>query len=271
MNVAIVGAGMIGHLAAKACFDNGIYPQVFSHDEGKPGFGVRYLHDACGLPLSHIEIETAFYVGPQEILRFKEADLEEMAEEYAKKTGASRTNNSVHRSVEKVKAYDWYDAWGLLQGLHVNKIFVNNGFMKRLSREFDLVVNTAPLWTVYPKAVPHCKYREMYVSGGAPVSYMNELTDFAPNVIVYNVMPNVRPDGAWTRYSRIDGVDQTEWLEPVVGSHPVVKVDGQAKFGLHQDNVLLVGRYGAWDSTYMAHQAYYDVLDRIEVLMNENR
>lgn len=264
MNVAIVGAGMIGHLAAKACLDNDIYPQVFSRDGGAPGYGVRYLHDACGLRLNPIEIETAFYVGPNDIRRFCDVDLEEMAGLYAKKTGASRTNNSVHRSVEKVKAYNWYDAWDLLQGLRVNKIFVNNSFMKRLSREFDLVVNTAPLWTVYPKASRQCKCREMYVSGGAPIRYMDELTDFAPNVIVYNVMPNIGPEGVWTRYSRIGNVDQTEWLEPVVGSHPVVKVNGQAKFGLRPHNVMLVGRYGAWDATYMAHQAYYDVLDRIK-------
>ena len=51
MSVAIIGAGMTGLLAAKACMDKGIMPTILSATKPNPGHGVRYLHDNCGLPL----------------------------------------------------------------------------------------------------------------------------------------------------------------------------------------------------------------------------
>ena len=145
MSVAIIGAGMTGLLAAKACMDKGIVPTILSANKPNPGHGVRYLHDNCGLPLKPIEIETAFVGYGDRFMRWDKTDQKAMADLYAFKTGASQTNNSIHRSVKTVTAYDWMDAWGMLQGLRIIEDEVLPSDVRGLSREFDLVINTAPL------------------------------------------------------------------------------------------------------------------------------
>lgn len=259
MKVTIIGAGMTGLLAAKACIDCGIMPQVISATKPHPGHGVRYLHDACGLPINPIEIETAFVGYGSQFMRWDNADQRAMAQLYAMKTGASQTNNSIHRSVKTVEAYNWMEAWGLLQGLRITEDNVEPRDMRMLSRGNDLVINTAPLNKVYPHAKSQCLSREMYISDISPHPNSPSWAKSPDNIIVYNV----NSDDDWTRYSRVDGVEQTEYLKPVECSHTVVKVDGKAKFYNHQQNVLLIGRYGKWDSTYMAHMAYYDTLSRL--------
>lgn len=260
MSVAIIGAGMTGLLAAKACMDKGIMPTILSATKPNPGHGVRYLHDNCGLPLKPIEIETAFVGYGDKFMRWNKADQRAMAELYAIKTGASQTNNSIHRSVKTVTAYNWMDAWNMLQGLRIIESEVLPDDMRGLSRKFDLVINTAPLNKIYPHSKSQCLYREMYVSDCSPYPNHDSWASTPDNIIVYNV----DIDAPWTRYSRVDGVEQTEYIRPVEGAHKVIKVDGKAKFYNHQQNVLLLGRYGKWDSTYMAHMAYYDTMSRLE-------
>ena len=260
MSVAIIGAGMTGLLAAKACLDKGITPTIFSAAKPHPGYGVRYLHDNCGLPLKPIEIETAFVGFGDKFMRWDNADHRVMAELYAIKTGASKTNNSIHRSEKITTAYNWMDAWNMLQGMWIVDLEIKPEDMKTLSKKFDLVISTAPLNKVYPHSKSRCSFREMYVSSGNPYPDHKGWASTPENIIVYNV----DPDSPWTRYSRVDGVEQTEYLRPVEGIHRVVKVDGKAKFYNHQHNVLLVGRYGKWDSTYMAHMSYYDATARLE-------
>lgn len=259
MSVAIIGAGMTGLLSAKACLDRGITPTIFSATEPNPGHGVRYLHDRCGLPLKPIEIETAFMGFGGQFLRWNNAVPRAMAELYAMKTGASPTNNSIHRSEKITTAYSWMDAWNMLQGMRIENREILPEDMRRLSDKYDLVVNTAPLNKIYPHSKSQCLCRERYVSDKSPYNDHVGWASTPDNIIVYNVDTNA----AWTRYSRVDGVEQTEYLHPVEGAHKVIKVDGKAKFYNHHPNVLLVGRYGKWDSTYMAHMAYYDTLSRL--------
>ena len=259
MNVTIIGAGMAGLLAAKACMDCGIVPQVISATKPHPGYGVRYLHDACGLPISSFEIETAFVGYGKWFMRWDNVSQNAMAQLYAQKTGASLTNNSIHRSVKTVKAYNWMEAWNMLQGLRIIDDKVEPQDMKYLSRGNDLVINTAPLNMIYPHARSQCRSREMYVSACSPYPNSHGWANHPDNLIVYNV----NPDETWTRYSRVDGIEQTEYMKPVEGAHTVVKVDGKAKFYSYHHNVLLIGRYGKWNSTYMAHMAYYDTLSRL--------
>lgn len=260
MSVAIIGAGMTGLLAAKACLDKHITPTIFSATKPNPGYGVRYLHDRCGLPLQPIEIETAFVGVGDRLLRWDHADQRAMAQLYAFKTGASQTNNSIHRSTKTVIAYSWMDAWNMLQGMRISEREILPEDMRILSNKFDLVINTAPLNKIYPHSKSQCSCREMYVSGCSPYPNHEGWASHPENIIVYNV----NQDADWVRYSRVDGIEQTEYLRPVEGAHKVVKVDGKAKFYNHHSNVLLIGRYGKWDSTYMAHMSYYDTLSSIE-------
>ena len=147
----------------------------------------------------------------------------------------------------------------MLQGLRITEYEVQPSDMPGLSRRFDLVINTAPLNKIYPHSKSQCLYREVYVSDCSPYPNHDSWASAPDNIIVYNV-DIVAP---WTRYSRVDGVEQTEYLKAVEGAHKVIKVDGEAKFHNRQQNVLLLGRYGKWDSTYMAHMAYYDTLSRL--------
>lgn len=249
---------MSGLLAAKACMDMHVDFDMYDKGKPSPGNGVRYLHDSCGLPIKPIFIETAF-VGPKnKFFTFGEVDLNAMAEFYHLKTGASEKNNSVHRSKRLVKAYDWYDAWNMLQGIQVRPYEADDERMYALSRRYDVVFLTAPLNKVYRNAAKQCLYHTKYVSGGdGRIGLCN--AQFSNNVIVYNV----DLDCDWTRYSRINGVEQIEWKREVPGSYPVVKVSGKTTFIPPESNVVLLGRYGAWDSGFMAHDAYYKALDVI--------
>lgn len=259
MDVAIVGSGMAGLLAAKACIDFGIRPDIFSNNK-KPDYstgGVRYLHDDCGLPIRPFTIRTMFLLDHDTLAEYNENEKGKWAALYAKKTGSSAENNSVHRSEAEIQAYRWDLAFDLLQGLPIIQKHVGNSEIRRMSREYDLVVNTAPLPSVYPKARNLCQCRNFFVSDE---DVMSEWHCDLSNTIVYNL----DPDCDWYRYSNINGAIQTEWMHRRPGGYVVTKVNGRARFGLHPDNVMLVGRYGAWDATYMAHQAYYDVRKHIE-------
>lgn len=260
MKVAIIGAGMTGLLAAKAFIDNGIIPKIYTDAEPSPGHGIRYLHDSCGLPVNTVEVETAFVGYGNKFFRWDDVSKTAMAELYSGKTGSSPRNNSVHRSVKTVKAYDWMDAWYLLQGMRVEKHEVVPGEIDVMSKDFDLVVNTAPLFKIYPEAKKSCKSREAYVKDSSPHPNNPSWAGKPDNIIVYNVDRDVN----WSRYSRICGVEQTELVHWEPDCNVVTKVDGKSDFVPEHKNVLLMGRYGAWESTYMAHQAYYDTIKAIK-------
>jgi len=261
--VCIIGAGMAGLLSAKACLDNGIEPSIFSSDGYTSGYGVRYLHDNCGLPIKPIKIETAFVGYGMHFLRWDEADKSAMSTLYAMKTGASARNNSIHRSEKFVEAYDWAEAFNMLHGFRIEKKTIVPSDMAVLQRLFDLVICTAPLPILFPQFSKLCHERILWVSDDSPSPYQGgSWRDGEDNIIVYNVDSECE----WVRYSRICGKDQTEWLrsESHKGAHPVRKIDGCAGVPNKQGNILLVGRYGLWNSTYMAHQAYYDVINELK-------
>lgn len=260
MKVAIIGAGMTGLLSAKAFMDNGIIPNIYTDSEPSPGYGIRYLHDSCGLPIKSVEVETAFVGYGKKFLRWEDVSKTAMAQLYSNKTGSSQRNNSVHRSVKTVKAYDWMGAWYMLQGMRTEKHKVTPEEIGEMSKEFDIVVSTAPLPLIYPEAKDSCKCRDAYVKGESPHPNNPCWPGKPDNIIVYNVDKEVN----WYRYSRILGIEQTELMKPDSSCKVVKKVEGKSYFEPKHDNVVLLGRYGAWDSTYMAHQAYYDTLKAIE-------
>lgn len=261
MRVTIIGAGMTALLAAKACYDEGVKPVILSKDQPNPGYGVRYLHAQCGLPMKPIMVKTSFMSYFRRHKSWDDVDVNAMAQLYANKTGSSQTNNSVHRSAKYIKAYDWYEAWSLLQGFQWTQHTVTPQEIPRLSLENDLVICTAPLPRIYPEVANLCKHRITYVTEGQPYSSHRHSMPEEDNIIVYNV----DPEEDWTRFSRIGGVEQTEWMHDHEGAHSAIKVDGTIDWAGHS-NVILLGRYGAWDAEFMAHDAYYktkDILGRM--------
>lgn len=248
--VAIIGAGMVGRLVAHACDDSGISYDMFTEAMPGPGFGVRYLHESCNLPLHHLDIHT--YIMDEDGLHDHwEQDKARYAERYAKLVGSSPTNNSVHRAAETTFAYDWYDAFAMLEPHNVIFGSISRTHMDALSKVYEYVFSTIPLPVAYPEAKELCNGRKMLVDFGTPDTVPDGIADHS---VIYNLTGT-----DWSRYSKMGSVDQYESLSG--GAHTIMKVTGKANFKPPHDNVVLVGRYGAWDYTYMAHHAYYNTME----------
>lgn len=262
MKVCILGAGMAGMLAAKACEDARVDYEVLS-EAPQEERGVRYLHDPCGLPIKPSKVETLVIMPNKHIKRIDDLDLAIVGEWYGSKTCSSLRNNSLTRSVPVAEVYDWYHAKKLLHGIQVTPCHIRPEDMKYLSSVNNLLVSTVPLKSVFPGASGSCRTHTTYVSDGAPDDLPNVPRRY-DGVIVYNIDPESR----WHRYSSLMGVEQTEWTLPVPEAVAVRKVLGSTGYRPHLKNVLLTGRYGKWDSKVMAHDAYYDTLQAIDRILN---
>ena len=265
MKVCILGAGMAGMLAAKACEDARVDYEVLS-DSPQEERGVRYLHDPCGLPIKPSKVETFVIMPNKHVKRINDLDLAIVGEWYGSKTGSSLRNNSLTRSVPVAEVYDWYHAKNLLHGIQVTPCHIRPEDMKYLSSVNNLLVSTVPLKSVYPRASSICRSHTTYVSSGAPDD-LPRIPRRYDGVIVYNI----DPDSNWHRYSCLMGVEQTEWTKPSPGAVAVRKVLGRADYHSPHWNVLLTGRYGKWDANVMAHDAYYETLCAIERIREMNK
>lgn len=253
---------MAGMLAAKACEDARVDYEILSEKPSEE-HGVRYLHDPCGLPIKASKVETLVIMPNKHIKRLDDLELSIVGEWYGAKTGSSKRNNSLTRSQPIIEVFDWYHAKNLLHGLKVTNRKIRPEDVNSLSRTNDLVVSTIPLKSIFPRASDLCCSHVTYVSEGAPSDLPNIPRRY-DGVIVYNIDPECK----WHRYSCLMGVEQTEWTLPHPDAAAVRKVLGSANFNCRQPNFLLTGRYGKWDSKVMAHDAYYDTLRAIDLILN---
>jgi hypothetical protein len=123
-----------------------------------------------------------------------------------------------------------------------------------LHKEFELVVNTAPLRNM-------C-YRGHFFEGKTLwVTPETEYPEQPDNTIIFNAYPNI----PWVRSSRIFGVQATEWPSD---NRPFRENARLITKPLHTDcncfpRVLLTGRFGAWKNETWVDTAYYDVRSAI--------
>lgn len=253
-DVAVLGAGAAGLLAASALSRLNIEYDLFDQRPitvRRPVRGLHYLHQDCDLGLPPIDIHTTV-IGSQPGVSDEKA--------YAAKIGRDPLlGNSVGRYHDCVTAYPFPDAMRTLARRHADEIrqlTVGSGGVQQMLHHYRYVISTVPLWLAYPEAM--CSTVPVQVTMSAPPAADLAGTTVHENQVVYNVAP----ESNWHRYSKVYG---TEWCELVQGGDrtitKVVTTDFQQPDD-EADRVILIGRYGRWQADYLAHQAYYDVLEQ---------
>lgn len=249
MRIAILGAGMSGLLAAKALKDNG-FDNFVIYDKKIPEssipVGLHYLHDPCGLPLEpHIVHNIVIPDNSYKPLHIQ----------YSEKTGVPE-NNSVRDLPATVRVYDFSRAYKMLVEWlkpHIEEKEIRENTYKQLRKDFNYVISTIPLNIIAPQAV--CEQIKLPVKYGKP----NDGSDLFPqlnNVVIYNL--NHKHD--WYRYSRVNGIEMTEYIAGVRGvDGKITKIISDGSTSVYDlKNTKLVGRYGKWQRGYLAHEAYYE-------------
>lgn len=254
IKVGILGAGITGLLAAEALHTLGIDYQIMDREPTKPGggfAGLHYLHDACGMNLGR-GVVFNFVAGYNPRI----GTLPH--EQYAEKVGLP-----VNNSMERLKTYEVvYDMEGAHQKLlirHGHKIMkmeADSEILDKLVFYFDRVISTIPLWALFPEA--NCPKQEVGLIERLPA--LEGVFQSKPNFVVYNV--NMK--SPWYRASRIFGEENMELARPFPTGSKTYKIF-DTDFVLpeeYQGKLLLMGRYGTWKRSYLAHHAYYETLRR---------
>lgn len=245
--IAILGAGISGLLAAKACVDNGFEDiAIIDKDinQAKVGEGLHYLHDNCGLLLD-----------PQYLLNMVVGlkPGKDPSEQYARKIfnrGIPPTN-SMQKLPCFTRIYDMRQAHQLLWERYKNVLFETDVLaddLPSICRNFEVVISTIPTPIILPQGQYPCEI--VYGKYGLPQNILG--LESSEHITVYNV----NEDEDWYRCSRVFGMEFTEVLKG--GDFKLTKVlDGT--YRNPYKNLILAGRYGQWKRGVLAHQVYYQV------------
>ena len=251
MEVAILGAGMTGLLAAKALSELDIDFLIFDKNPEQATSvkqGLHYLHDNCGLELEP-NIVHNYVIGYN--------PGEKMPHEvYSEKLGTPLNNSLVDLPAYNI-IYDFNMAYHMLYAMFSRKIrnvTIGPEMLEYLLSKPDYTISTIPLCILFPEA--DCKFVEVQASRGKPPG-LDGVMNFEENFVIYNL----DKEDAWYRYSKIFGV---EWAEVVEGGDFTIKKVVDTDFESPYDNIILLGRWGQWKRKFLAHHAYYEIKRRFQ-------
>ena len=259
MNVAIIGAGPAGLLAAWGAATSGAEVRIFDPNPAPlPDriLGLQYLHELCGLPVEEVrKLELWYQIIPNnpEGGAFIRPQLRRA---YNFKLGRplEEVNSTSHITAGPGHVYSLKDAYTFLHHQFRYDILTRavtwdeiNG---ELSKDFDIVINTAPLDKLLPQLV--WPTRDAWIQFSLP-----DDVEVLENTCVYNLDVQV----PWYRATNLDGSVSTEMLYPegqldVPGRllRKVVKPDHI--IGPFRPNVYLAGRWGSWNPHALTSDAY---------------
>ena len=245
MRIAILGGGMSGLLAAKALQDNGIKDfNIITNNFSEPK-GYMYLHNNCGIQLDG------------KIIKVNQLGEEEA---YRKKLGYDTSVDSSWKSgLEEYYSYgyDPYQTYECLMYCFKDKaIFteISNKDIKRIKEKYNYIISTIPLPVLYPSA--------QYYSSEILLEEFDTSKPYQKAYVYY------------------DGIEQSDSVRFGVGfwgkgfaEYPVnQKVDGAVRVikpviatDVPKDSqIVLAGRAGQWNKSVLAHNVYYQILDKFK-------
>ena len=250
--VLVLGGGPSGLLAAWGAMCAGHEPEIIdrnplSAEKWQPK-GAFFLHDDCRLPLRETKVQI-IPVGTK-----KPIDL---VAAYRKKVYGGENSGltvSIPPGKLNVVAYDGGQAVRMLGDIlwpHMKQAEIGSwDVVLGLCHDCEWVINTIPL---------------NYLLPGFKSVYSAVRTGEAPEHESY-MLYNANPVVPWYRASAVFGKFALEYIpgyehtcdgeENWVG---VTKVLPSSEAMPEKPmNLLLTGRYGAWDKSKMAHSAFYD-------------
>lgn len=247
----VVGAGPSGLMAAWAAHNSGFRVTLFDPQGNPPdgrSAGVFYLHDRCDLQIS---CTTLLTTGAGS------------AAEYARKVYGEHYNGPTSFPAQSRfdVVWDGMEAMERLWELFLPRLnLVRIPTYAALLREcnnWDRVINTAPLDQYMPRR-DELPYQTIYVS-----TRKAEMP-YGPDRVFYD-----GTDSDVYRYSSVFGREACEWRLGYVPDpatelwnvHCVKKVKPSPipSRMARRSNLLLTGRYGAWDKRMLTHSVYYHV------------
>jgi hypothetical protein len=262
INVAIIGSGPSGLLAAHAASLYGHIPSIFSKTkEPSPHAAATFLHRSIpdltdGRPDSSIKISK---LGSERVY------AEKVYGDPERKTSWAKFRDGYHDAWALAPAYE--DLWGMYSGA-ITELEITPTEAHGLQASYPLVFNTAPLPCLCESHLHRFDYEELWIVPGAP-DYVER------NMMIYNGFP---PDpermgwgtDAWTRSSDIFGTRSTEFRRPlggaVVYNHPetgtptvLARPNGQKVVETNcncHPNIVRAGRWGTWKPGILIHQAF---------------
>lgn len=254
-NITILGTGMSGLLAGKAALEEGLTPIFYDKDYARKNMnmpGLHYMHDNCGMGIDAYVVHN--YV--------QSKGSDPIGEQYCRKVfGAlneTAKNNSLTDLPDSNAFYNMKEMYDLLYAKmlpYFSKEYVE--VMEDNVHELgDKIISTIPLYYLFPEI--ECMSSSVY--------YTNDLKVLEPNdnYVVYNTIE----DKNWYRTSHINGRNCTEYVKFFSGCktmNKIITANIDRDIILKDEGILLLGRYGAWDRKFLAHQAYYNTKKAIRL------
>ena len=250
--VAILGAGPSGMMAAHAVSQNGFRPIIFDRDPDKTrrNSGIYYLHSNCGLALESTTMQ-------QRVLGAENLNNEEFIEAYRAKVYGDRQVSSKSiieaRFEDEVEIFNASEAlnhlWDMYGG-QVHTIFAieNIEDVEGLHEKYPHMISTIPASVLFPDITYDFKWA--YIDAGE-----------APEedcFVYYNVGSAI----PWYRCSAVFGAFAAEYAFEVETERPlkkVTKVIGKSQDLPYYDWLICTGRYGAWDKGFLTDTVYWHV------------
>ena len=164
-------------------------------------------------------------------------------------------NFDTYNSLTKINKYSGTEIiWNINEAIEIlwnryNKSIEIRDFnglsdLENISKEYDIVFNTIPL----SQFDYSCVHSTSYVLVFDTILIQNKVFyDISPNSSIY-------------RTGSLFGQFFIESTTPLLSSIPVKKVASTEHRVKFPENVYLMGRYGAWNKSILAHDVYYEVL-----------
>ena len=243
LKVAILGSGPSGLMAYWACLNRGVYPQIIS-DSAKMSIveGFQYLHEPCGLPLK-----------PNSLLHQiipNNCDLKVASENYSQKVyDDTQMKNNVRCGYQEI--YNLREAINFLYNIAkdqmLNLRITSIADVNSLSTKYDLVFSSIPFNFFFPG---NCCFR---------ISFIKHYHDLANlNFCFYDTLP----DSVYLRFGTVFNSAFIEAKTQIDADYKAtIKVTTTNVIGGgFNENVIRIGRFGAWDKKERIDTTYHKVI-----------
>ena len=241
--VAVLGCGPAGLLAAHAVTFTGREVVIYSRKQKSPIGGAQYLHRPIFAIANKKEAETVRFV------------KRGSAAIYAQKVYGDMSAPTSWDTYEEGEHQVWNmrSAYAALWDMYEDCIVdteINPDFVHELSKKVEVISSV-------PKKVI-CPNPQNYTWRSQPV-----WIEYGQNVYCeagdMEIVMSGRKADAWYRSSNIFGWKGVEWSRPEPGAVEITKP--LSTNYPDPPGVVSVGRYGKWKKAELIHHAFEDVLD----------
>lgn len=274
MNVAVLGSGPAGLLAALAVEHAGHTPHIFAKGDKSPMFGAMYLHE----PIPGL---TGDLMAPDlEITVIKQGNRRAYAKNvYGDPDAPCSWDNIPSGNTPAWNLHKAYDALWDRYGPFITQIQIEASDIPSICNHYAKVFCTIPAWAICRKTTGHeFAHQDITIIHGPGDSLITGVND--NNLMYYNGETPVQDDLSdmigfdWYRFSQINHYVAWEFS----GRRPELGDDlyGSRKiaFGrkpLHTDcdcwlnwsTFLRLGRFGKWTKGVLTHHAYREAYDAL--------